>query len=259
MTGARSIWAGPLARAGFVLGVALGGFFDGIMLHQVLQWHHLLSLVPGEDLRRIETQILWDGLFHVLMWLIAVAGLWLLWRARGDMARDDSGRGLLVVVLAGFAFWNALDVVGFHWVLHIHRIRVDVPVGDRLRWDLLWLGLFAALPALAALWAARSRGGRGGGRAGAGALAVLIVASAGLSLRAPSDVSARPVLFRAGMDPADMLAAAAAVDARVVAVTGERLAVLDMPEGGGWRLYAHGALIVGGPGSPAACLSWAKV
>jgi uncharacterized membrane protein len=27
-----------------VLGFGLGGFFDGIILHQVLQWHHLLSL-----------------------------------------------------------------------------------------------------------------------------------------------------------------------------------------------------------------------
>lgn len=29
--------------AGYLLGFALGGFFDGILLHQVLQWHHLLD------------------------------------------------------------------------------------------------------------------------------------------------------------------------------------------------------------------------
>lgn len=257
MTRARRRRAGPLARAGFVLGVALGGFFDGILLHQVLQWHHLLSLVPGEDLRRIETQILADGAFHVLMWLIAVGGLWLLWRARGELAQDRSGRRLLVATLVGFAFWNALDVVGFHWVLHIHRIRVDVPVGDRLRWDLLWLGLFALLPALAALAVARRRAtGGGSGPTGAAALALLVVAAAGLSLRSPPDVSARPVLFRAGTAPSDILAAASAVNGTVISITGERLAVLDLPEGAGWRLYGHGALVVGGPGSPAACLSW---
>jgi hypothetical protein len=146
-------------------------------------------------------------------------------------------------------------------VLHIHRIRVDVPVGDRLRWDLLWLGLFAVLPFLAAFLMARQRasGGSGSGPRRAVALAVLVTASAGLSLRAPPDVSARPVLFRAGMDQADILAAAASVDATVIAVTGDRLAVLDMPEGGAWRLYARGALVVGGPGSPAACLSWANI
>ncbi len=47
----------PAFAAG-VLGFALGGFFDGIMLHQVLQWHHFLSLVPGEALRDIRAQIL---------------------------------------------------------------------------------------------------------------------------------------------------------------------------------------------------------
>jgi hypothetical protein len=84
------------------------------------------------------------------------------------------------------------------------------------------------------------------------------VAAAGLSLRAPTDASARAVLFRPGTSQADVLTAAAAVNGTVVAFTGERLAVLDMPEGAGWGLYRHGALIVGGPGSPAACLSWAK-
>jgi uncharacterized membrane protein len=166
-----------------VLGVALGGFFDGILLHQVLQWHHLLSLVPGEDLRRIETQILADGAFHVLMWLIAVAGLGLLWRARDDLARDRSGRVLAAALLLGFGAWNAVDVIGFHWILHIHRIRVDVPVGDRLRWDLGWLALFAAVPLVAAWFTARGGGGGPAPRSAGAALALLVVGAAALSLR----------------------------------------------------------------------------
>src|SRR5690606_18965301 len=43
----RPMWRSPWTRWGTVLGFALGGFFDGILLHQILQWHHLLSLVPG--------------------------------------------------------------------------------------------------------------------------------------------------------------------------------------------------------------------
>ncbi len=31
--------------AGIFLGLGLGGFFDGIILHQVLQWHHLFTSV----------------------------------------------------------------------------------------------------------------------------------------------------------------------------------------------------------------------
>ena len=29
--------------AGVLFGLGLGGFFDGIVLHQVLQWHHMVS------------------------------------------------------------------------------------------------------------------------------------------------------------------------------------------------------------------------
>jgi uncharacterized membrane protein len=47
----------PLIGA-FTLGFAFGAFFDGILLHQVLQWHHLLSLVQGDLYRDIRVQIL---------------------------------------------------------------------------------------------------------------------------------------------------------------------------------------------------------
>ena len=40
-------WRPELKWAGLFTGMALGGFFDGILLHQVLQWHHLLSAVQG--------------------------------------------------------------------------------------------------------------------------------------------------------------------------------------------------------------------
>ena len=67
------MWTSPWVRWGGMLGFALGGFFDGILLHQILQWHHLFSLVPGmADLR---LQVLWDGYFHLLMYVVAFVGL----------------------------------------------------------------------------------------------------------------------------------------------------------------------------------------
>jgi uncharacterized membrane protein len=63
----------PWLKYALLLGVAFGGFFDGILLHQILQWHHLLSLIPAvTDLR---TQVLWDGYFHLLMYVLAMMGL----------------------------------------------------------------------------------------------------------------------------------------------------------------------------------------
>jgi uncharacterized membrane protein len=49
-------------RRSAVLGFTVGGFFNGILLHQKLH-HHLRSLEPGvADMRM---QVLWDGNFHV--------------------------------------------------------------------------------------------------------------------------------------------------------------------------------------------------
>jgi uncharacterized membrane protein len=255
----RTGWNSRLAWSGYVLGLSLGGFFDGILLHQVLQWHHLLSLVPGESLRDIEAQILADGAFHVLMYGVALAGLWLLWGARTAFAQPGAGRRLLAAALIGFGVWNVIDVVLFHWVLHIHRIRVDVPEGDRLRWDLLWLALFAA-PPLAAAWLTERRGGGSRGPGAAIALGLGVVAAAGLSTRAPEG-TARTVLFRPGVSATQAFSAVAAVDGRIVWASEDgRLVTVQLPAGaGGWRLYRHGALAVGGRGSPAACLSWSRV
>jgi uncharacterized membrane protein len=35
----------PLITAGIFLGLGLGGFVDGILLHQIFQWHHMLSSI----------------------------------------------------------------------------------------------------------------------------------------------------------------------------------------------------------------------
>ena len=82
----------PWLKYALLLGVALGGFFDGILLHQILQWHHLLSLIPAvTDLR---TQVLWDGYFHLFMYVLAMVGLWGLWRARRRQEEIAGGRCL---------------------------------------------------------------------------------------------------------------------------------------------------------------------
>jgi uncharacterized membrane protein len=36
----------PVAPA-LLLGIGLGGFVDGIVLHQILQWHHMLTATDG--------------------------------------------------------------------------------------------------------------------------------------------------------------------------------------------------------------------
>jgi len=260
--------AGRPAVAAGVLGFALGGFFDGILLHQVLQWHHFLSLVPGEALRDIRAQILADGMFHVAVYAIAALGLWLLWRARGGLGAAADGRRLLGAALLGFGAWQVVDVAGFHWVAGIHRIRVDVP--DPLLWDLGWLAVIGLPPLLAGLWLRRSAagggpppgGGGGHGRAAAAMLVLAVLGAAPLASLPPAGAAtAVVVLFRPGLGLEGAFAAVAAADGRVVwaDASGELLAVELGPGASAWRLYRHGALLVGTSGPVAGCLAWTRV
>jgi uncharacterized membrane protein len=168
-----------LILAAGIIGFALGGFIDGILLHQVLQWHHLLSLVEGERFRDLKVQILADGLFHVLMYVIALTGLWLLWCSRREVTGTQADLRTIAAALLGFGIWQIVDVVGFHWLAGIHRIRVDVP--NPLAWDIGWLIVFAG-PSLSAGWWLMRQTGPGGpagplARAAPTALAALTLAT----------------------------------------------------------------------------------
>lgn len=246
----------PLHWPAGLLGFALGGFFDGILLHQILQWHHLLSgLETGRgDLR---FQILADGVFHALMYAVALAGLVWLWRRRDFLSRPGAGRRLSAITLAGFGVWHIVDALLSHWLLGIHRIRMDTAAP--LFWDLTWLIAFGLVPLAAGIVL-----GRRGVASQAGTLAAWLLATgtmlagvgAALPPRGQEGVS---VVFASGTSQADIFLAAAALDATVAGAdpTGT-VWNLRLPEGRSpFTLYRYGAIFVGGAG-PAACLSWAE-
>lgn len=234
---------------------ALGGFFDGVLLHQILQWHHLLSLVPGMDDRRL--QILWDGYFHAAMYAVALVGLVAVWRHRSVIGADPRRR-LWAMLPVGFGLWHGIDAVLSHWVLGIHRIRDDSPVP--LLWDAGWLIGFGILPAAAGLYVAM--GPRGPeGRIG-GVTAALLALTVGMGIWAaqpPGDRRVASVVFRKDLTDAQirdrLTATGAAILWQDAALS---LAVIDMPAGGAWRLYGQGALLVAGGGLPAGCLGWRR-
>src|SRR5919205_2818425 len=70
----------PIA-AGILFGLGLGGFFDGIALHQLLQWHHMLSSwYPVNSVENLKLNTLWDGILHSTTYVFVVVGLFILWR-----------------------------------------------------------------------------------------------------------------------------------------------------------------------------------
>ena len=71
-----------LIAAGLIFGMGQAGFFDGIVLHQILQWHHMFSSIESDQtIAGLELNTLGDGLFHLLDWILTLTGLLLLWQA----------------------------------------------------------------------------------------------------------------------------------------------------------------------------------
>lgn len=193
-------------RGAFLLGFAFGGFFDGILLHQILQWHHLLSAVEGAPFDRLEAQVLADGLFHALMYVLAALGLWQLWRG----ARMPASRTARLVgwLLVGFGAWHLVDAIVFHWLLGIHHIRMDGPV---FMLDLAFFLLGVACVGLG--WVALTRAPPGGGieRGGLVGLTALAFAAGTLAALPPAGEQTLRVAFPQGVGTGEayvMLAAA---------------------------------------------------
>ena len=71
----------PLLAAG-IFGFGFSGLIDVLIIHHILQWHHLLSgIYPIDTLNGLRTNIFADGLFSIGMILIAGIGAGLVWQS----------------------------------------------------------------------------------------------------------------------------------------------------------------------------------
>ena len=129
------------AAAGILFGLGLGGFFDGIVLHQILQWHHMLTSAgyPATSVGNLELNTLWDGIFHASTYLFVVIGLILLWRTAHRVHLWWSGRLLIGTLLMGFGIFNLAEGIVDHQILGLHHVNETVPASQWLYWDIGFL------------------------------------------------------------------------------------------------------------------------
>jgi uncharacterized membrane protein len=123
--------------AAVLLGIGLGGFFDGIVLHQILQWHHMVSSpVPPATIEDLELNTLGDGLFHGATWIVTVAGVFVLMASDG--ARHESGGTRILVggMILGWGLFNTIEGLVDHHLLGLHHVRAGP---DELAYDLAFL------------------------------------------------------------------------------------------------------------------------
>src|SRR5687768_15481226 len=123
----------PLISAGLMLGVGMGGFVDGIVFHQLLQLHNMLSARrPPDSVVNLEINMFWDGLFHAFTWLTTAVGIALLFRAGRRADVPWSGRTLVGAMIAGWGAFNLVEGAIDHHILGVHHVveRLGVSVWD---------------------------------------------------------------------------------------------------------------------------------
>jgi uncharacterized membrane protein len=110
-----------------MLGLGLGGFVDGILLHQIIHWHNMGSAVlPPTTIATLEQNMVWDGFFHLAVWTAALVGVyWLLIDGRQAGALPNTSRfsGLMIL---GWGLFNLTEGLIDHHLLGLHHVR-DLP------------------------------------------------------------------------------------------------------------------------------------
>ncbi|MCW6006677.1 DUF2243 domain-containing protein [Micromonospora sp. CPCC 205371] len=121
-----------------LLGIGLGGFVDGIVLHQILRWHHLLT-DRRDDLT---ANLVADGLFHAATWVAVAVGLMWLWQRVRHGTSSWRWPALVGPLLAGWGLFNLAEGTLNHHLLDLHHVRS----GPHQAWyDVGFLMLGAAL------------------------------------------------------------------------------------------------------------------
>ena len=140
------------------MGLGLGGFIDGIVLHQVLQWHHMLTATgdqPSDTVAGLEANTLADGFFHLATWVLVVVAMSLTVRAWQRRELAPPWRAHFGMLLAGWGVFNVVEGLIDHQLLGVHHVRDDL--GAPLGWDLGFLAFGALLIAAGLLLAVQAR------------------------------------------------------------------------------------------------------
>jgi uncharacterized membrane protein len=114
-----------LTLGGIILGMGLGGFFDGIVFHQVLQWHHLVCVTEHCQPRSIEhlqQQNRQDGYFHVATLALTTLGSYRVFWAARLAGPGASAAAFAGPVLAGWGLFNFVEGLVNHQLLAIHHV-----------------------------------------------------------------------------------------------------------------------------------------
>lgn len=108
--------------AASVFGFGFSGLIDVLVLHSVLQWHHLVSgIYPMDTLDGLRTNILADGLFSIGMLVIMGIGAGLLWQSERRTDVPLVIRPLAGAAVIGLGAFDLYDAIVDHALFGLHQ------------------------------------------------------------------------------------------------------------------------------------------
>jgi uncharacterized membrane protein len=156
-----NLW-NPLVRSGLVLGMGFGGLADGIVLHSILGWHHLIcvnatAFCQPTSIEQLQLENTQDGYFDLALWLVLLVGTAMMFRAGRQADKTWDGRVLVGSMLAGSGLFNFVEGLINHQILGIHHVLPGSP--HQFLFDMLYLANGALFFAVGAgLIRSRTRG-----------------------------------------------------------------------------------------------------
>ncbi|HEV7664458.1 MAG TPA: DUF2243 domain-containing protein [Chloroflexota bacterium] len=116
-----------LLWSGAMLGIGVIGTLDGVILHELLQWHKFY----------VRTTEFWrtfiDGLFHLVTAAFLFAGAYRLWVTRHLLHRAGRERVPWAGILFGMGGFNLYDGIVQHKIFQLHPVREGVEVRPSCR------------------------------------------------------------------------------------------------------------------------------
>lgn len=136
----------PLIYISIILGIGLGGFADGIFLHQILQWHEMLSnkIAPDTVLNK-NVNMFWDGIFHLFTFMTTTFGIYLLWKTQRDIKIKKSGYFLIGGMILGWGVFNLIEGIINHQILQLHNVREITLNKDLWNYGFLVFGILLVI------------------------------------------------------------------------------------------------------------------
>lgn len=113
-------------KGSILLGIGIIGMIDGIVFHQILQWHSVYMFTNRFY------QIVSDGLFHLFVTIIIFIGAIILWKSNPTEPASRY-RNFWSGFLLGAGAFNFVEGILNHHILQIHHVK---PGPNQLFYDL---------------------------------------------------------------------------------------------------------------------------